>query len=86
MDLVLGLDDRDIISLNIVLFIEEINIALENQALMENKSPLKLPNVNNNKTLYEGLKDYLLNFGRVKIFMNIVFILNLLNKNYSIFY
>ena len=59
MDLLIGVDLRNFISVNIVLFVEEFSLAIETDAIIANKSSYNVPNVNRNRDIYEGLRNYL---------------------------
>lgn len=59
LDLLIGVDEKDFISINIVLYVEEFDIAMEVDAGAENKSANNAPNVNRNQEIYDALKNYL---------------------------
>jgi len=67
LDLLIGIDEKDFISINIVLIVEEFSLALENDTRADNKSAEKAPNINRNKYIYEGLRNYLAAWAQVRM-------------------
>ncbi len=67
MDLIIAVDEKDFISINIVLYIEDFSLAMETDVNSESKSAAKAPNVNRNAIIYNGLTSYLSVLTQVKI-------------------
>ena len=75
LDLIIAVDEKDFISINIVLYIEDFSLAMETDVHAESKSAPKAPNVNRSTKIYNGLTSYLsalthvkfLNFKKLKV-------------------
>jgi predicted secreted Zn-dependent protease len=67
MDLLIGVDERNFISVNIVLYFEEFSLEMETNADTKNKLSNNAPNINRNRDIYEGIINYLAAFTQVRI-------------------
>lgn len=67
LDLLIGVDEKNFVSINIVLFVEEFSVAMETDNSAGEKAADKVPNVNRSKDIYEALRNYLAGLAQVNM-------------------